>query len=336
MITNISKNKVLCPSSILCSVNANMRKGLHSNPVFCLKKNRLFMENSVFMPLFITFIAGMSTLVGAALTFIIKRNDVKLLALGMSFSAGVMIYLCFMDVMPLAVKFAASEAEEATKWPEIICVASFFLGGLLAGAIDWFVPEHIDSDMVGARGDNGVCNCMNHGSLRSGCESCPVENGHKTHLKAQCNRTARAGLITAIALGIHNFPEGLSVFATSLSDINIGIAVGFAVLLHNIPEGISVALPVYNVTGNKKKAFMMSALSGLAEPVGAICAWLFLSPFLTPMLLGAILALTAGIMIYISLDELLPMAKEYGHEHYGIVGVFLGMALMAFSGIIFS
>ena len=107
-------------------------------------------------------------------------------------------------------------------------------------------------------------------------------------------------------------------------------------LLHNIPEGISVALPVYNVTGSKKKAFMMSALSGLAEPVGAICAWLFLSPFLTPMLLGAILALTAGIMIYISLDELLPMAKEYGHEHYGIVGVFLGMALMAFSGIIFS
>jgi len=295
------------------------------------------MENSPLIPLLITFIAGLSTLIGAALTFIIKRNDVKMLALGMSFSAGVMIYLCFMDVLPLSINYTLKDSTELFKGKgaEILCAIMFFVGVFFAGIIDWLIPEHIDSDMVGARSKNGICNCKEHGADYSACTEC-LKNGTKKRIKPQCRSVARAGLITAITLGIHNFPEGLSVFTTSLTDINVGLAVAFAVMLHNIPEGISVALPIYNVTGSKSKAFLISALSGMAEPLGAIVAWLFLAPILTPALLGALLAFTAGIMIYISLDELLPMAKEYGHEHYGIIGVFAGMALMAVSSIIFS
>ena len=107
-----------------------------------------------------------------------------------------------------------------------------------------------------------------------------------------------------------------------------------AVTLHNIPEGIAVSIPIYYATGDRRKAFRLSLLSGLAEPVGAILAWLVLTPFMTPTLMGCILAGVAGIMVFISIDELLPAAREYGEAHISIYGVVAGMALMAVSLIL--
>ena len=177
---------------------------------------------------------------------------------------------------------------------------------LAAGVIDYFVPEHIDGEMV-----------------------------EKAHSAPHTGGARKIALFTALALAIHNFPEGLSVFVSGLEDLTVGVGVAVAITLHNIPEGMSVALPVYSATGDRRKAFIWASLSGLAEPLGALVAYLLLAPYLTPSVVGAALAFTAGLMVYISLDELLPMAKEYGQEHYGIVGVFAGMALMAAVSIIF-
>ena len=135
------------------------------------------------------------------------------------------------------------------------------------------------------------------------------------------------GLVTALAIGIHNFPEGLATFATALTDVKLGLMI--AIAIHNIPEGISVSVPIFYATGDKNKAFMYSFLSGITEPVGAIIGFSILMPFLSERLLTSLLAFIAGIMVYISIDELLPMAHRYGHSHAVILGVVFGMFIMA-------
>ena len=145
------------------------------------------------------------------------------------------------------------------------------------------------------------------------------------------HRLMRTGLLTALAIGIHNFPEGLATFGTALSDVRLGIFIAIAIAIHNIPEGISVSVPIFYATGNKNKAFIYSFLSGLAEPVGACLGFLVLLPFFSKPLLAFLLAFVAGIMVYISLDELLPMAHRYGHGHTVILGIVLGMLIMAAS-----
>ena len=159
---------------------------------------------------------------------------------------------------------------------------------------------------------------------------------HPQEVQATTNRRRlkRAGLFTAIAICVHNFPEGIATFVSALESIEIGIAVAIAVAIHNIPEGIAVSVPIYYATSNRKKAFWYSFASGLAEPVGALLAYLLLMPFLSPMLMECTFAIVAGIMIYISLDELLPAAHQYGHSHLVIYGLVAGMAIMALSLIL--
>jgi len=142
---------------------------------------------------------------------------------------------------------------------------------------------------------------------------------------------ARTGLFVALGIGIHNFPEGLATFAGTLQSLNLGIAIAVAIAIHNIPEGIAVSVPVYAATGSRRKAFLWSFLSGVAEPVGAGIAALFLMPFLNPALLGVILAAVAGIMVFISIDELVPVSRSYGEEHLSIIGVVIGMIVMTAS-----
>jgi ZIP family zinc transporter len=144
----------------------------------------------------------------------------------------------------------------------------------------------------------------------------------------------RTGLFTAFAIAVHNFPEGLTTFGTALSDVRLGIIIALAIAIHNIPEGISVSVPIFYATGDRKKAFRYSFLAGLAEPLGAVIGFVILLPFLSPSLLSSLLAFVAGIMVYISIDELLPMAHRYGHSHTVILGFILGMALMAASLLI--
>jgi ZIP family zinc transporter len=153
--------------------------------------------------------------------------------------------------------------------------------------------------------------------------------------KAKDKKLMRMGLFTALAIGIHNFPEGLATFTAALQDPNLGIAIAVAIAIHNIPEGIAVSVPIYYATGSRRKAFRLSFLSGLSEPIGALIGYLILMPFMTPLTFGIIFAGVAGIMVFISLDELLPSAREYGEHHLSIYGLFAGMAVMAVSLLLF-
>ena len=141
----------------------------------------------------------------------------------------------------------------------------------------------------------------------------------------------RTGLLVALGVGVHNFPEGMVTFAGALEDVRLGLAIAVAIAIHNVPEGLAVSAPIYAATGSRGKAFFWSFLSGVSEPVGAGLAALILLPFLTPVVLGWVLALVAGIMVSISIDELVPAAKAFGTEHMPIVGTITGMKLMAFS-----
>ena len=138
----------------------------------------------------------------------------------------------------------------------------------------------------------------------------------------------------AIVLTIHNFPEGLATFMSSLTNITLGVSIAIAIAIHNIPEGISVALPIYHATKSKRKAFAFALFSGMSEPFGALVGYFFLKSMLNDFTFGILLAVVAGIMIYISFDELLPMAREYGNGHVEIVGVSIGMLVMAISLIL--
>ncbi len=155
------------------------------------------------------------------------------------------------------------------------------------------------------------------------------------HIDHKRKKLARMGLMTALAIGIHNFPEGLATFIAALSDPSLGIAIAVAIAIHNIPEGIAVSVPVYYATGSRKRAFWLSFTSGLAEPIGALVGYLVLMPFLSPVMFGLLFAIVAGIMVFISLDELLPAAEEYGEHHYSIYGLIGGMAVMALSLLFF-
>jgi len=193
-------------------------------------------------------------------------------------------------------------------------VAGFFGGMLLIAMIDKFIPKQGNphelkkvEDMKGAKDTSGV----------------------------KDPALLKMGTFTALAIAIHNFPEGIATFTSALQDPALGIAIAVAIAIHNIPEGIAVSVPVYFATGDKKKAFKLSFLSGLSEPVGAILAYFLLMPFLNDIMFGVIFAGVAGIMVFISLDELLPAAQKYDEAHLSIYGLIGGMAVMAVSLLLF-
>jgi len=243
----------------------------------------------------LTLLAGLSTGIGSTIAYFIRRPKIVYLSFSLGLSAGVMIYVSFMELLPSASRSVG----------EPLSVLFFFLGIAFIGFVDLLVPE--------------------------------VENPHNFEgLEApkdpdQTHALLRTSVMTAVAIGIHNFPEGLATFASAMSDVRLGLFIAIALAIHNIPEGIAVSMPIFYATSNKNKAFVYSFLSGISEPVGALVGYLLLMPFLTPTVLAGTLAFVAGIMIYISLDELLPMAHTYGHGHLVISGVTLGMLMMAVS-----
>lgn len=245
--------------------------------------------------LILTAIAGLSTGIGSTIAYFIRKPKIIYLSFSLGLSAGVMIYVSFMKLLPEALETVG----------QIRGLAAFFVGIAFIGLIDMLIPE--------------------------------VENPH--HYEGLDDTTAkkvegplmRTGLLTALAIGIHNFPEGLAILGTALSDLKLGLFIAVAIAIHNIPEGIAVSVPIFYATGNKNKAFFYSFLSGLSEPVGAVIGYLILRPFLTPGVLAGLMAFVAGVMIYISVDELLPMAHRYGHGHTVILGIVLGMLIMAVS-----
>lgn len=265
--------------------------------------------NNVTIAFLITLFAGLATGVGSLIAFLAKSTNKKFLSVSLGFSAGVMIYVSMIEIFVKAKdSLILARGEKVGNW---ITVISFFGGMLLIAIIDKFVPSGENPHEV---------------------RSIPSEEDEEEREKRGLLRT---GVFTALAIAIHNFPEGLATFVSALSDIKIAIPIAVAIAIHNIPEGISVSVPIYYATGNKKKAFMYSFLSGMAEPVGAIVGYGLLRNFFNDLSFGIIFAMVAGIMVFISLDELLPAAKEYGEHHLSIYGLILGMIVMAVSLLLF-
>ena len=269
----------------------------------------MFNEN-VLIAFGLTLFAGLATGIGSALAFFAKRTNTKFLSLALGFSAGVMIYVSFVEIFikardSLAAVFGLTKGT----W---ITVASFFGGVLLIAIIDKLVPSF-----------------ENPHEIRNVEEMGEDKANHKNQ------KLLRMGMFTALAIAIHNFPEGLATFAAALSDPALGISIAVAIAIHNIPEGISVSVPIYYATGSKKKAFYYSFLSGIAEPIGAIIGYAILLNFFSDFVFGILFAGVAGIMVFISLDELLPSAQKYGEHHLSIYGLILGMAVMALSLLLF-
>ncbi|SEA34860.1 zinc transporter, ZIP family [Desulfuromusa kysingii] len=264
----------------------------------------------------LTFFAGLATGVGSALAFFTRRTNTKFLSAALGFSAGVMIYVSFIEIFVKArEELMSAQGEVFGTW---ITVLSFFGGIALIAIIDRLVPNYENPHELHSIEE-----------MDKKLESLPDNEAH------DFGKLKRMGMFTALAIGIHNFPEGLATFTAALTDPSLGIAIAVAIAIHNIPEGIAVSVPIYFATGSRAKAFKLSFLSGLAEPIGALVGYLILMPFLSPTIFGILFAGVAGIMVFISLDELLPAAEEFGEHHLSIYGMIAGMGVMALSLLLF-
>ena len=258
----------------------------------------------------LTLFAGLATGAGSALAFYAKRTNTTILSLSLGFSAGVMIYVSFMEIFPKAKESLTEELGNiGGSWAT---VGAFFFGIIFIAVIDKLVPD--------------------------------FENPHEVHRAEEMDKAEpaqsfkklyRMGVAAALAIAIHNFPEGLATFISALKDTKLGIAIAIAIAIHNIPEGIAVSIPIYYSTGSRRKAFVLSFLSGMAEPVGALIGYTILRPFLNEIVFGLLFAFVAGIMVFISLDELLPAAREYDQPHLAAYGLVSGMLVMALSLLLF-
>lgn len=269
-------------------------------------------ETSVIIFAFaLTLFAGLSTGIGAAVAFFAKKTNTRLLSVALGFSAGVMIYVSFVEIFPKARNSMVEEVGNQLAY--YYTVAAFFAGIILTAVIDKLVPSgsnpHEQHSLV------------------------DIENVQ--HSVKHKQALYRMGVFSALAIAIHNFPEGLATFFSAIEDPALGMSVAIAIAIHNIPEGIAVSIPVYYSTDKRGKAFFLSFLSGLAEPVGALIGYFFLLPYLNGLTFGITFAMVAGIMVFISLDELLPTAEKYGEHHLSIYGLISGMVVMAASLLLF-
>jgi len=256
----------------------------------------------------LTLFAGLSTGIGSALAFFTKSTNTRFLSLSLGFSAGVMVYVSFVEILQKAKEaLIPGFGDKLASWYTVL---AFFAGILLIAIIDRLIPSHENPHEIRRVED-------------------VFKNGQKDP------KLVRMGLFTALAIAIHNFPEGIATFMPGLSDPSIAIPIAVAIAIHNIPEGIAVSVPISYGTGSKKRGFYLSFLSGLAEPVGALMAYFILMPFLNETMFGLIFAGVAGIMVFISVDELLPTAREYGLHHHAVYGFLAGMAIMAVSLLLF-
>ncbi len=250
--------------------------------------------------LMLTLLAGLSTGIGGAITLAARRDSRGFLAASLGFSAGVMVYVSLVEMLLKARELlSAALGARGGGWA---AAGALFGGMALIAALDRLVPE--------------TPACARRGEAR------PAE-------------LMRMGAFTALAIALHNFPEGLATFVSALSEPGMGMPIVAAIAVHNIPEGIAVATPIYRASGSRARAFWLALASGLAEPAGALLGWLVLMPVMSDAVFGAVFAAVAGIMVFISFDELLPTAREYGGHKLALGGLVLGMAVMAASLVLF-
>ena len=267
------------------------------------------MNASVLFALSLTLFAGLSTGIGSLIGLMSKKFNPKVLTISLGFSAGVMIYVSMIEIFVKARDSLAVSLGE--KHGYIWTVVSFFAGIFIIALIDKVIPSYENPHEL------NVAKKIEQSSERDK------------------NKLLRMGVFSALAIGIHNFPEGLATFMSGLTNPTLGISIAVAIAIHNIPEGLAVSAPIFYATKSRKKAFVLSFLSGLAEPIGALLGYFILRTVFTETTFGVIFAGVAGIMVYISLDELLPTAEEFGEHHLAIGGLIAGMIIMAVSLLLF-
>lgn len=267
---------------------------------------------SMILAFTLTLFAGISTAIGAFLAFFKTKDESRILAFGLGFSGGVMVYLSFVEILPKSILFFSRISENA----ESLGILCFFVGMILAFGIDLLIPKDVNPHEL--KSQNEVY--------------CELEAKH-SHI-ARNRAIKRTAIFTAIAITIHNFPEGFATFISALDSVAFGVSIAIAVAIHNIPEGLAVSLPIYHATGDKRQALKLTLLSGLSEPLGAIVGYFLLAPILGEATLAISFGVIAGIMVFISLDSLLPNSKLSAKGHESVIGVLCGMGIMATSLLI--
>ncbi len=266
--------------------------------------------SSILFAFMLTVFAGLATGVGSLMAFYTKQTNKKFLSAALGFSAGVMIYVSMIEIFVKA-KDSLQAVHGADKG-YLYTTLAFFGGIFIIALIDKLVPK-----------------AENPHEMRD------IEDLEEAKKARENHNLMRMGMFSALAIAIHNFPEGLATFIGALEDPAMGVSIAVAIAIHNIPEGIAVSVPIYHATGSRRRAFKYSFLSGLSEPVGAIIGYFLLRNYLSESMFGIVFAIVAGIMVYISLDELLPTAEKYGEHHIAIYGLISGMMLMAASLVMF-
>ena len=275
--------------------------------------------NGIISALILTLIAGAATGIGGALVLFKKKISSDFLAGALGLSAGVMIFISMAEMFPESQEMIAGTG---LTHGEAFVLVAFFVGMGLITLIDFAIPEYENPHEA-----PGL-------SLDSKTAAVGVleQTGNEKALH-------RLGLLSALAIAVHNFPEGIATFIGALNDPEMGAGITFAIAIHNIPEGIAVAIPIYYATKSKGKALLYATLSGMSEVIGALLCLAVTAIFGIELTGGGptfplVMAAVAGIMIYISLDELLPTAEKYGKHHIAIAGVVGGMAIMGISLLI--
>lgn len=248
----------------------------------------------------VCFFAAFATILGAGVLWNVKKPDPRLLAFGLAFAGGAMVYVSLVEIFVKSqIAFGHGHADKEAYG---FATLAFFCGVGLVMLLDRLLPNP-------------------HEGLAS------HDHDHK--------HAGRVGLMAALAITAHNFPEGMATFFATLDDATVGAPLAAAIAIHNIPEGVSIAIPVYFATGSRKKAVFACVISALAEPVGALIGYGVLRPFLSPDVYGWVFGIIAGVMVFLALDELLPAAKRYAKGHETVYGMTLGMAALALSLVLF-
>lgn len=249
------------------------------------------MDNTIHA-LLLSTLAGFSTMIGTVIIFISPKKNERLLSIALGLAGGVMISVSFMELLPEALNHFSNIYNQYIS--TILMVITLIFGVVFASLLDKFIPHNEENDT----------HEMKHENLY------------------------RVGIVSMLAIAIHNFPEGIATFMASYESSELGFAIAIAIAFHNIPEGLTVALPMYISTGSKKKALITTFISSLAEPIGALLAFLVLRPYINDLSLGIIFGMISGIMLYIALEELLPSSRDYGYPRLALYSAFAGICLM--------
>ncbi len=260
---------------------------------------RDYFTNDAVRAILLSLVAGFSTMLGAVGIFSKNGSSKKVVTFSLGFAAGVLISITFTELIPQS---QALIGGTFGKRPSVLLVVGCLVAGMLMTyAIDRLIPHH---------------------------ES--LESGDKVH-----ENLFRTGVVSMLAIAMHNLPEGIATFMAGYKDASLGVSIAIAISLHNIPEGISVAIPIYAATGSKKRALYYTFLSGIAEPAGAILAFLILRPIINDLFLGVVFSLISGVMLYVAIEEMIPSSRQYGHTRLALFSSFAGICLMPITTIIY-